>query len=56
MNEFIKKINEIDILNKKIDNLTNLVEQLIKLQYDTQQQKQQYTTYQQMCENETNIN
>jgi hypothetical protein len=56
MNEFIKKINEIDIINKKIDNLTNLVEQLIKIQYDIQQQKQQYITYQKMCENETNIN
>jgi hypothetical protein len=32
MNEFIKKINEIDVLNKKIDNLTNLVEKMIEQQ------------------------
>jgi DNA replicative helicase MCM subunit Mcm2 (Cdc46/Mcm family) len=32
MNEFIKKINEIDVLNKKIDNLTNLLEKMIQQQ------------------------
>lgn len=51
MNEFIKKINEIDILNKKIDNLTQLIEQLIKQQHDTHQQNQKYKTHQQICEN-----
>jgi hypothetical protein len=45
MNEFIKKINEIDILNKKIDNLTYLVEELVK-----QQQKQEI-----ICENGSHI-
>ena len=52
INEFIKKINEIDILNKKIDNLTYLVEELVKQQ--TQQQTQQHQQHQQpeiICEN-----
>jgi hypothetical protein len=45
MNEFIKKINEIDSLNKKMDNLTRLVEQLVKQQYKTPQ----------MCEDGSHI-
>jgi hypothetical protein len=50
MNEFIKKINEIDILNKKIDNLTYLIEELVKQRCETQQQR-----YQQICENGSHI-
>jgi hypothetical protein len=48
MNEFIKKINEIDILNKKIDNLTYLVEELVKQQTHQQQQTRQPEI---ICEN-----
>jgi len=45
MNEFIKKINEIDVLNKKIDNLTNLVEKMME------QQKQLQINNSGICEN-----
>jgi hypothetical protein len=48
INEFIKKINEIDILNKKIDNLTYLVEELVKQQTQQQQQTRQPEI---ICEN-----
>lgn len=37
MNEFIKKINEIDMLNKKIDNLTYLIEKIIYIQQQERQ-------------------
>ena len=46
MNEFIKKINEIDILNTKIDNLTYLIEKIIY----TQQQQQTQTNKHGICE------
>jgi hypothetical protein len=45
MNEFIKKINEIDVLNKKIDNLTNLLEKMME------QQKQLQINKSGICEN-----
>jgi hypothetical protein len=45
MNEFIKKINEIDVLNKKIDNLTNLLEKMME------QQKQLKINKSGICEN-----
>ena len=53
MNEFIKKINEIDVLNKKMDNLTHLIEELVKQRCETP--KQQYETYKQTCENGSHI-
>lgn len=50
MNEFIKKINEIDVLNKKIDILTtlveNLAEKLSEMMAKTQQHQQTQTTQQ----------
>ena len=53
MNEFIKKINEIDILNKKIDNLTYLIEELVKTQQ--LQQTQQIKKQEIICENGSHI-